>query len=207
MKIFTTVTEGYTAEEIFELFPDKFENIEQWYLENFRTCDDLHEFYTDTLKSLFPDSTLDVQFSLAYCQGDGVNIYGDLFLTDFLKIWNVPEKFKKTMRFYLDNTYYRYYRFENNTRYCFSQKNSDNLYINYFIDDFIDDLKNQAFKNINENVIKMFFNDMINHFSELDKEFEANGYNYFYAVGDDDEIFETCEINEYYFDENGNIIY
>jgi hypothetical protein len=98
-------------------------------------------------------------------------------------------------------------RFENNTRYCFSQKNSDKLYINYFVDDFIDDLKNQAFKNINENAIKMFFNDMINYFSELDKEFETNGYNYFYAVDDNDEIFETCKINECYFDENGNIIY
>jgi hypothetical protein len=66
-------------------------------------------------------------------------------------MWNVPEKLKKTMQFYLDNTYYRYYRFENNTRYCFSRKNSDKIYINYFVDDFIDDLKNQAFKNINEN--------------------------------------------------------
>jgi hypothetical protein len=37
MKTFTAVIEGYTAKEIFELFPDKFENIERWYLENFRS--------------------------------------------------------------------------------------------------------------------------------------------------------------------------
>ena len=36
---------------------------------------------------------------------------------------------------------------------------------------------------------------------------ETHEYNYFYAVGDDNDIFEICGINEYYFDENGDIIY
>ena len=35
--------------------------------------------------SLFPNSNLKVEYSLNYCQGDGLNIYGELNIKDILK--------------------------------------------------------------------------------------------------------------------------
>lgn len=53
------------------------EKVKEWYLNG----QDAEFFYEDSMayiNELFPNSELDIQFSLGYCQGDGFNIYGEI---------------------------------------------------------------------------------------------------------------------------------
>ena len=80
MKIFKTI--GYNYSELSE---DAKEKVKNWYLFDL----DMHYelFYEDIkmyLSEQFPDSDLQLCYSLASCQGDGLNIYGKLNLYDFI---------------------------------------------------------------------------------------------------------------------------
>jgi hypothetical protein len=197
----TFVKYGYTYDELNE---NAKENAKQWYLDDPARAEFLYDDFKTIFKEFFPRSDLDVCFSLASCQGDGVNIYGKLNLYDFLDVWNAAEKEKRTLKFYIDNSYC-YYHFEKNRRYCYSCKFIDNDKIEYTLDDFISELERLFFKNINRDLIEQFFSDMIEHFEKLDYEFENDGYKYLYEA-DDDEISDACAANEWYFDENGDFI-
>jgi hypothetical protein len=200
MKTFEII--GYNYSELNDAAKEK---IKQWYL-----CDlDIHNdiFYEDIknyLSEHFPKSDLQVCYSLASCQGDGLNIYGKLNLYDFLDKWEQDEKTKRTLKFYIDNSMY-YYNFEQNNRYCYSCKFIDRKYISDAINEFITELPYNNITNIKTNLIHLFFNDLIDYFEELDNHFEKDGYNYLYNV-DEDEIKEFYDINEYYFTKDGKMI-
>lgn len=200
MKIFTTT--GYTYSELTDAAKEK---VKQWYLYDL----DIHnEIFHDDIKQFlyeeFPKSDLKVCYSLSSCQGDGLNIYGKLKLYDFVDKWNVSTKEKSTIIFYINNSI-RDYTFETNLHYCYSCKFIDRKYINDSISEFIEELQYQCLKNINVQLIKQFFNDLIDYFEKLDKKLENDGYDYLYNV-DDDEIIEFCEINDYYFTKEGTFI-
>lgn len=199
MKTFTI--KGYTYPELDEQAK---ENVQQWYLrKEWRTT----EFYEDIiiyLKENFPNSFLKVCFSLSGCQGDGLNIYGELNLFDFLKIWNASEAAKKTMEQYLYKTNHCF-AFENNHRYCYSCKFIDIKNIDNYVDDMYMTLEDAEILYPDTCLIRDFYTDMLNYFEELDSRFEKQGYDYLYNV-DGDEITNFCEINEYYFTKDGILI-
>lgn len=60
------------------------EKVRDWYLEGQESC-----IFTEDcmmrLSELFPNSDLKVQYSLGYCQGDGLNIYGEIRLDELLE--------------------------------------------------------------------------------------------------------------------------
>lgn len=62
------------------------EKVRDWYLEG---QSELSYIFTDDcmerLSELFPNSNLEVQYSLGYCQGDGFNIYGEIRLDELLE--------------------------------------------------------------------------------------------------------------------------
>ena len=200
MKMFTTM--GYTYSE---LTAEAKEKVKQWYLNTMDIHNDI--FYDDIriyLSEQFPSSDLKVCYRLSSCQGDGLNIHGDIKLYDFLDKWEQDEKTKRTMTYYIDNSLQRY-TFERNERYCYSCKFIDKKYIQDTINEFIEELQHQQLSGIKNDVIETFFVDMLNYFENLDSEFEKDGYNYLYNV-DDEEMQEFCEINDYYFTENGKCI-
>lgn len=195
------ITVGYTYDE---LSAEAQEKVKQWYLDDPCRCDFYYNFITDRLKADFINSDLDVIYSLSYCQGDGLNIIGTVNLYDFIEFWKASEKEKRRIEKYIDNSL-QHYTLEQNNHYCYSCKFIDKKYINDVICDFTEELKYQQFKNINTNTIEKFFNDLIDYFAELDREYEEEGYNYLYDV-DEDEISECCDANEWYFDIYGNFI-
>lgn len=76
------------------------EKVRNWYLEG---QSELSYIFTEDcmerLKELFPNSNLEVQYSLAYCQGDGFNIYGEIRLDELLE--KIAENFtEKEMKFF-----------------------------------------------------------------------------------------------------------
>ena len=99
----------------------------------------------EILKTDYPDSDLDIQYSLGYCQGDGFNIYGKLGKKDILKIYKESyfkptEKQVKTIAFYIDNGMNIELE-RNNTHYEYSCKFNQLRYIEDETDGIIDNLK------------------------------------------------------------------
>ena len=199
MKEFITV--GYSYNELSETAK---ENVKQWYLEDEIRNEFFYEDIVYTLKESFPRSDLKVTYSLSCCQGDGLNIYGNLNLYDFIEKWNATEKEKRRIEFYLNNSSHNF-TFENNHRYSYSCKFIDKKYIDDYVNDMIDDLQYNGISNINSETIKQFYIDMLDHFEKLDKQFETDGYNYLYNC-DDEEVEDFCMANDYYFTEDGTLI-
>jgi hypothetical protein len=97
-----------------------------------------------------------------------------------------------------------YYTFEQNHHYCYSCKFVDKKYLPGTIEEFIEELQHQCIKNIKIDLIQAFFEDMIEYFEKLDRDFEKDGYIYLYNV--EEEIEDFCNANDYYFTETGAII-
>ena len=201
MKTFTTVTVGYSCNELSESAKEK---VKQWYLNDETRNDIFHDDIMLYLHDNFKLSELKVMYSLGYCQGDGLNIYGKLNLYDFLDMWQASEKEKRTIKFYIDNSIY-YYDFKENNIYCYSCKFIDRKYIDDTVEEFIEELQYNQISNIKKPLISHFFNDMIDYFESLDAEFEDNGYNFLYNC-DDEEVEYFCAANDYYFTESGDVI-
>lgn len=199
MKTFVTV--GYTYNELSESAKEK---VKQLYL-NDETRTDI--FYEDIMLYLYDNfklSELKVMYSLGYCQGDGLNIYGNLNLYDFLDMWQASPKEKRTIEFYIDRAFYQY-TFVKDNRYCYSCKFIDKKHINDTVEEFITELQDNQISNIKKPLISQFFNDMIDYFETLDAEFEHDGYNYWYNC-DDEEVEDFCTANNYYFTAKGEFI-
>ena len=79
MEIITREYKVYNFSELSEEAKDK---VKQWYLDDDFRSYDFENIYTEDLRYLFNNSDLKLQFSLSYCQGDGLNIYGKLDLMD-----------------------------------------------------------------------------------------------------------------------------
>lgn len=160
-----TITKKINVYNYNELSDDAKARAKADYLDDYTWTEDFYEMQRDSLSSLFPHSAFDLQFSLSYMQGDGANIYGNCALIDFLPYWNASEKDKKTMTFYIDQSIDKY-EFTKNDRYCYSCKFMDKKYIDEFINEFTKELK---IKNIKIDIIKRFFNDLIDYFEKLDE--------------------------------------
>ena len=199
MKEFVTI--GYSYNELNETAK---ECVKQWYLEDETRSQLFTEDIYYYLKENFPQSDLKVCYSLSYCQGDGLNIYGTLYLHDFLNVWNVPDGVKSIMSHYIENSESEF-TFENDNHYCYSCKFVDKKYIEDYVEKMCDDLVYNGIKRINTDLVRQFYVDMLDYFEELDRKFEEDGYKYLYEV-EDEEIAECCEVNDWYFTKDGKFI-
>lgn len=80
-----TITREYTVYNYNELNEDAKEKVRKFYLDGQEPSmfsDMAKEYVTESAYKL--DEELEVEFSLAYCQGDGVNIYGNLDMKNFV---------------------------------------------------------------------------------------------------------------------------
>lgn len=200
MKEFITI--GYSYNELSE---EAKENVKRWYLDDELRSQFFYEDTIERLKEAFPRSSLDVGFRLSYCQGDGLNIYGEINLFDFLKHWDASEKAKRTMEFYIEKSGLTAYTFTANARYGYSCKHLDKKEVPYLTRELMETLDFQQIRDVNEALIEEFYTDLFNHFSELDSEYEGKGYDYLYDC-DEEEIWDYCEANDYYFTEKGDFI-
>ena len=204
-------TVSYEVFKYNELSDEAKEVVKQWWLDN----QDSYGFTEDVkedLKCLFGDNDLDVQYSLAYCQGDGFNIYGEVDTENIFKCLEehrggtqlaefedvLTDKEKKTILHYANEV--GAIKLPMNNRYCYSLAN----YID-IADDWEYDLENYSgYKNINVDVLKKFETLVKGIFSTLCNSYEKQGYEYFYEI-DEETLEEICEANEYEFLENGKI--
>jgi len=207
-----TVTETYNVYTYPELSEEAKGKVNQWYLDDPCRSETFSEIYTEDLKYLFPGSDLKMQYSLGYCQGDGLNIYGELDLMDVFKairdriycgetfkdFWDVmTEQEQKTIEAYMEvcgrSTALPYNNGHYN--YCVSDKTD-------FAEEWIEELEYQQYKNIQVDTIRKMEKLVADMFTMLAKRYEEYGYKYFYEA-DGEEVTEVCRANGWNFLEDG----
>ena len=205
------ITREYKVYNFSELSEDAKEKVKQWYLDDdFRPCE-FENIYTEDLRYLFNNSDLKLQFSLSYCQGDGLNIYGKLDLMDvFTAIRDTEhsgdlfEQYKdlfskheqKTIEAYME-VCGREVELPYNRHYCYCIDDRVD-----FADDWIESLEYCRYKNIQIDTIRKMEKLVGRMFENLSATYEKYGYDYFYNA-DDEVVNETCEENGWRFLEDG----
>ena len=208
MKVVTREYEVYNFEKLDTKAKEKVKN---WYLDDEIRAEELTEMYKEDLRLAFPNSDLKVQWSLSNCQGDGVNIYGELHLDDILKLPEsnffdflneykgyFTEKEKRTIEFY---TKY----IENNNGIMLPQNNWYSYCIVNrinFVDDIVYLLEDEYIKNINVDIIKKWKKDIVDIITDICRKWENIGYDYLYNIEDDD-LKEICDSNKWHFLKDG----
>lgn len=195
-----TVSIDYDVYKYQELSEQAKEKAKEWYLEGKDAgwfADDCEEI----LRCEFPNSELKVEFSLSYCQDDGLNIYGSI---DLLELWNkldtskYTDKEKKFMEYALKE-YSMLYDMPQNWRYGYCMSSSWD-----FTENTVSDMEYANLRGIKYDVLEKFNEDCKEYMEKLCSDFEKDGYAYFYEV-DEDEMIDMCEANEWEFTVDGKI--
>lgn len=191
----------YTYNELNEEAKQK---VKEWYLSGQESFifDNMIE---DDLGYLFPHSSLQFQYSLAYCQGDGFNIYGNVDIRDVINYKQdgendyFTEKEKRTLLFYVNECDCEILLPENRSgySYCVCDRND-------ILDDFTYTLENCDIRNIKHDVIKKLQKAIETIFCNLCGRYEKDGYDFFYEI-DEKTLEEYCNDNDWYFLESGEL--
>lgn len=205
-----TITAEYNIYKFEELSEEAKEKVKQWYLEGQESFI-FTEHCEQDLESLFGENELKVQYSLGYCQGDGLNIYGEINTENIFNCLEkhnggiqlkefenaLTEKEKRTILHYAEEC--RNIKLEENRRYCYSL--ADRIDI---VNEWEYDLECAGYRNINTEVLYKFEQLVRGIFTKLCRDYEKQGYEYFYEISDED-LKEMCDCNEWEFYENGRI--
>ena len=192
-----TITRAYTVYEYKELNAEAREKVREWYLKGQEACI-FTDMCVENLKSMFPNSELDVEYSLNYCQGDGFNIYGTIYLDEVLE--KIADKFTaKELKFFewAFNRYGSTFKMEANRHYCYCICSG-----NDFSEDILSDMEDDQIRGIPTATLEKFSKLVGEYLDGLCGDFEKEGYSYFYEISDED-LREVCEDNDWTFTEDG----
>lgn len=178
------------------------QKVKEWYLEG----QDGQLFLDMVKQGLMIDYglELDVGFSLGYCQGDGLCLYGEI---SFDQIRNNETMKKIVFKGFNVSDYRALHELEcyvshitltHRGRYFHS--NSVDIDIDYYaggISDKMDNLIDKVVKKILTNVKSWYFEECYRY--------EQMGYDYFYEISEFD-LEDFCESNEYEFYEDGTLV-
>ena len=211
MEKFTKTYEVYDYNELSETAKEKVKN---YYSTSGIRNDLFQENIEYKLNYYFKNSSLDYQYSLDSCQGDGVNIYGkinvddifDTFVSKELDVFlrkniipqikmHIPSKemFAEFKDFV--NRNYLSIIIPCNDRYTYSL--ADRLYLDGDIYDAID-FSNELLLCVD--TVRKFLIEYIDAFNNY---FEKFGYDFLYNISDED-MEECCIANEWKFLRNGD---
>lgn len=194
-----TITTTYTVYKYQELSENAKEKVRQWYLDGMEGSE-FTDIVEEILFRIFPNSNLTVQYSLGYCQGDGLNIYGELNLLDMLEQTKhgFTDKEYKRLRYYF-TTFGDIVRLEANTHYCYC------IADRYaYTDCTLNEMERRGIRDIDTNLLNKFDAHAARTFTELCSQYETVGYKYFYEV-DEDVLIECCEANNWRFLKDGRL--
>lgn len=195
-----TMVKEYEVYTFAELTEEAKEEVKRWYLEDPCLADDFTNWCGEFLHDRFPNSEIDVQYSLAYCQGDGLNIYGNIYLDEVLD--HVSGEFTaKELKFFkwLFNAFGSNYSLPMNNHYCYCICDRCD-----YMEDYIDNMEWDNYKNIPYKTMEKFNQVVRDYLSDLCSQMEDSGYKWFYEISDDD-LEEFCEANNYEFFFDGSI--
>lgn len=206
-----TATIEYQVYKYIELSDEAKEKARAWYLEG-REPYVFTEIVMEDLYNLFGENDLQVQYSLGYCQGDGLNIYGKINAENIFKCLEnhnggtqleqfenvLTEKEKKTILHYAELCGEIELPINNRYCYCIARYVDVAEEWEYILENHFD------YSNINKEALEKFENLVQEVFEKLCASYEEQGYEYFYEISEED-LEEMCEANGYEFLEDGTI--
>lgn len=216
----TVNPEPFNVYKYEELSDDAKTKVKEWYLNDGRWSQFRAECFNQAIKEnidiIFGDDNhnLDVQWSLSYSQGDGVNIYGKISADVFLDAMDnrfadmpqlkeyvdaLTDHEKKTIRAYTEVV--PSIELPSNHFYCYCVADKADI-----AGEFECELEWNDYKNIDTVTLEKFEQVVIGVFSSLCSTFEDWGYEDLYEV-DEDELSYRCEEQEWEFYEDGTIYY
>lgn len=140
----------------------------------------------EQLKNLFPNSELKVQYDFSYCQGSGLNIYGDLWFMDIFNAYkiqaikspftNEEERILETVAETIDTV-----SLDENIRYTYSLIDRDD-FAEQIINDYEDNFEDFEIPESHVNLIKRLDREIKKIFNSLVETFYKNGEKNFYKV-------------------------
>jgi hypothetical protein len=205
-----TVAVEYKIYKYNELSESAKEKVKEWYLEG-QEAFVFSEMVKEDLNCLFGKNNLDVQYSLASCQGDGFNIYGRIDAESIFKCLEMHNGGGQLARFENALT-----DKEKKTILAYAEECGDielpmNRHYSYSLADYIDiveewgwRLEHADYSNINTEALKKFEELVRGIFGTLCRDYEKWGYEFFYEVSDED-LEEHCDCNGWEFLEDGTI--
>lgn len=204
-------TVEYKVYKYNELSAEAKEKVKQWWLDN-QDSYGFTEMVKEDLKCLFGNNDLEVQYSLAYCQGDGFNIYGEVDTENIFKCLEEHRAGTQLAEFENVLTDKEKKTILNYAKECGAIKLPYNSRYGYSLADYIDiadeweyDLEYYSgYKNINNKALEKFEELVKGIFGKLCKSYEKQGYEYFYEI-DEETMEELCEANRYEFLADGKI--
>lgn len=204
-----TITTTYYKYD--ELSDDAKENVKEWYLEN-REPWVFSDMVNDDLINLFGKNNLDVEYSLSYSQGDGLNIFGTISadsIFECLENHNAGTMFEKYENMFTDvekQTLLEYQKWchlielPRNDRYGYCMASSIDIF-----DSWTYDLECAEVEDIDSDLLSDFEAMVMDMFTDLCAFYEDWGYEFFYEI-DDSEMSDICSCNDWEFDEDGTLL-
>ena len=208
---YTVTKEYFTYEELSEKAK---EFAKQEYLHYVHSADFFYEDMIEDLRSLFPNSELDVMFSLNGCQGDGLNIYGRVARDDILAIidgrnplgvgWSpYTEDELHMLKEMLNHAPYYYELEKGYGNYCYSRKDRDRENIKYEVQDWVEECRWRG-EPYTVQLAEKFMTDLVDIMDVINDAWEEDGWKYFSEV-DDEEMQDMCDANNWEFYEDGTL--
>lgn len=197
MRLMTRVYQVYRFSELSVKAKEK---VKQDYLDNVRDTYTFSEWCNERLAEKFPNSKLKVEYSLGYCQGDGLNIYGTLDLEDVYNLIKgiFTEKEQKFFTHVFRN-FSSNFKMSSNNRYsyCICDRHD-------YSEDIVYDMEYSGYRNIRYDLLEKFSKEVADYLCDICTNFEQDGYEWFYEV-DLSEVEEYCEDNNFEFLEDGSM--
>lgn len=190
----------YKFEELSEEAQSKvMANEREWWQSDFELL------IKDFLVTKFPNSELQYQYSLSYCQGDGFNFYGKIDIKDIVKIVSLSVSEIEILN---EIEEYLYFKKHYNKRYCYSMTFNDCFNIDKILNlleyDYNEnpELFAYSFKTY-ESVLNKILNGLREFFNKEEKNFEKLGYDMIYPSIES--CIENGDFDEYEYFVNGDI--
>lgn len=166
------------------------EVVKEWWIKGLT----VEEFENDCLEILankYDIKSLRIGFSLGYCQGDGLCMYGEIPTHNIdERVWEIfTQGLTKRQKEIANNDISKIILRKVN--FLYSHANTVRIEIE---DNYENPKHEQILQKVEENVKAWYFKECA--------AFEKSGYNYFQEISEE-ELNEICEANEYEFLENG----
>ena len=207
-----TVNVTYTVYDFSELSNNAKDKVKAWYLSRFDRNEEFSDRCEEELSLHFPKSDLKSQYSLAYCQGDGVNIYGTLNLKDVLYDSSVSsltsfkpeetftEKEKEVLSCYARECGWEITLPCNNRYgYCMADRIDFAEEWEYILTEIA-----KPCEKVDRVLIRRFEKYIIDLFTGLCAELESAGYHFLYTIADSS-MESVCDAYDWMFLENGTL--
>lgn len=201
MKTITKKINLYTFDELSDKAK---EQVKKWYLEHCRDTVDFSEMLKDDIDIIFVHSNMDFYYSLNYCQGDGLCIFGTIDPQDIFAAYpyKFTDKEKRAIMYYNCNSY-------DFSGAFIIDRPMRGYFINYESQiDSAEDISSymaiEGIRGARVDIIAKYRETVINMLNKFCAKWQEFGYEFFYEI-EDDEMQEIADLNEWHFLENGEL--